>query len=356
MVKILYIMGTEASGKTTVGVGLALFLKKKGIKLGYLKPIGSSHWPTQNEDEDAILLKEVLGLTCSLDSVSPLNVGPLYLSSTRSREQYRESFLKAMEEMRCQDLDLLLVGGAKNPYILSSQEMDDVSLARELNASALFIANVNNDYALDRAILFNRYLKSQGVEVLGTIFNNVPTPILEKARGIHKPIMERQDHPVIGVIPASPELTSPTVKEYLDVLGGELLVGEEYLDRRVDDIVVGTMTIEGALKYLRRSPNKAVIVGGDRSDMALTALETSTSVLVLTGGLYPNVKVLSQAEEKKVPVILVHFDTYHTIEQLHTVSHRIKPNNEVALDLAQKNIERYCELTPLWSLLGMSGV
>jgi len=75
----------------------------------------------------------------------------------------------------------------------------------------------------------------------------------------------------------------------------------------------------------------------------------------LTGGLYPNVKVLSQAEEKKVPVILVHFDTYHTIEQLHTVSHRIKPNNEVALDLAQKNIERYCDLTPLWSLLGLSG-
>ncbi len=353
--KKLYIMGAEASGKTTIGVGLALFLKKKGLRLGYFKPIGSSHWPTQQEDEDAVLLKDVLGLASNLKSISPLNIGPLYLSSTRSRDQYRQSFLAAMEDMKKQTFDLLLVGGATNPFILSSQGLDDISLARDLGASAIFIANVNHDFGLDQAILYNRYLKSQGVEVLGTVFNNVPTPILEKARGIHKPIMENHGFSVMGVIPASPELTSPTVKEYLDVLGGELLVGEDYLDRRVDDIVIGTMTIEGALKYLRRSANKAVIVGGDRSDMALTALETNTSVLVLTGGLYPNVKVLSQAEEKKVPVILVHFDTYHAIEQLHMVSHRIKSDNKVALELAEKNIERYCELSALWSLLDISG-
>ena len=254
-------MGTEASGKTTIGVGLALFLKKKGLKLGYLKPIGTSHWPTQQEDEDAVLLKDVLGLTCDFKSISPLNIGPLYLSSTRSRDHYRQSVLAALDDMKSQAFDLLLIGGATNPFILSSQRLDDISLARELKASVIFIANVNNDYGLDQGILYNRFIKSQGVEVLGTVFNNVPSPILEKAKGIHRPIMEGHGFNVMGIIPASPELTSPTVKEYLDILGGELLVGEDYLDRRVDDIVIGTMTIEGALKYLRRSPNKAVIVG-----------------------------------------------------------------------------------------------
>lgn len=55
----------------------------------------------------------------------------------------------------------------------------------------------------------------------------------------------------------------------------------------VEDIVIGTMAIESALGYLRRTANKAVIIGGDRLEAALYALETSTAALILTGGLYP---------------------------------------------------------------------
>jgi len=114
------------------------------------------------------------------------------------------------------------------------------------------------------------------------------------------------------------------------------------LNRLVEDVVIGSMTIDGALSYLRRAPNKAVITGGDRSDLAITALETSTSVLILTGGLYPDVSVLSRAIEKKVPVILVHYDTYTTIERLHEVTRRIRPEDEIGIQIAKKNIADHC--------------
>jgi len=61
---------------------------------------------------------------------------------------------------------------------------------------------------------------------------------------------------------------------------------------------------------------KAVIMGGDRADMAVTALETDTSCLILTGNLFPPAQVLSLADEKNVPVILVPYDTYTTVEKL----------------------------------------
>lgn len=107
------------------------------------------------------------------------------------------------------------------------------------------------------------------------------------------------------------------------------------------------MTIEGALGYLRRAPNKALITGGDRSDMALTALETSTSVIILTGGLYPDVGVLSRAEEKGVPVILVHEDTFTTVESLHRVYRSIHPDNTDAIRVVSENIEKYVDWKPV---------
>ena len=38
-------------------------------------------------------------------------------------------------------------------------------------------------------------------------------------------------------------------------------------------MLVGAMSVESALSYFRRKPNKAVITGGDRADIQLAALE-----------------------------------------------------------------------------------
>jgi len=115
------------------------------------------------------------------------------------------------------------------------------------------------------------------------------------------------------------------------------------MDRIVEDIVIGAMTAESALGYLRRAANKAVITGGDRSEVALAALETNTSALILTGGLYPDVKVIARAEEKGIPLILVHYDTYSTIERMSAVSRRITAGDEKAIKTAVENTEKHVE-------------
>lgn len=84
-------------------------------------------------------------------------------------------------------------------------------------------------------------------------------------------------------------------------------------------------------------------MGGDRADMALATLETSTSALILTGGLYPDVKVVSRAAEKGVPVILVHYDTYTAIEKISEISRRISPGDAAGIKIAKENIERHCD-------------
>jgi BioD-like phosphotransacetylase family protein len=180
------------------------------------------------------------------------------------------------------------------------------------------------------------------VPIMGTIFSNVPRPLYAKTEGVYRPILEKTGYKTLGVIPTRPEIAAPTVGEYYDMLGGEILTGHDHLDLQVEDMIIGGMTMASALTYLRRASNKAVILGGDRADLALAALETSTSVLILTGGLYPDVKVIARAEEKKVPIILVHYDTYTTIEKIGQVSRHIKPTDKVSIGVALENIVTHC--------------
>lgn len=340
--KSLYLMGTPGSGKTVVALGLAQKFRKEGYKVGYFKPLANNRSLTGNADMDAILMKDVLNLKAPLNSLAPLNVNPSYLSFKSSLEEAMDNIIKAYDEVS-DGYEVMLVDGALSMDIMGSVGLDCVSLAKKLGSNALLVHKIENDFSLDKAIFLSKYLNYAGVPAAGVVFSNVSRPLYSKTEGVYRPIMEQMGFKTLGVFPARPEIASPTVAEYYLALGGEILAGHDRTNLLVEDVVIGAMTIEGALTYLRRTANKAVILGGDRADLALAALETSTSVLILTGGLYPDVKVIARAEEKQVPVIMVHYDTYTTIEKLSQVSRYIKPADKEGIRVALENIELYCE-------------
>ncbi|OPY57370.1 MAG: Phosphate acetyltransferase [Pelotomaculum sp. PtaU1.Bin035] len=340
--KNLYVMGTAGSGKTSVAVGLALKFHEEGYRVAYFKPVGSAANGTAHEDEDAILMKQILQMEHPLETIVPYIAGTAYLSGYKHSCVSVKAIRQAYETIAT-GMDLVIIGGASFPHIMGCLGLDAVSLALGLQAIPLFLIRIESDYSLDLAIFFNNYLECKGIATLGNIFHNVPHSLLAKTEGIYRPILEERGYRILGIIPTHPEITSPTVKEYFEVLGGEILAGKENLDRVVEDVVIGAMTVESALGYLRRTANKIVITGGDRSEVALSALETSTAAIILTGGLYPNVKVIARAEEKGTPVILVYDDTYTTIEKMSAVTRRIRATDRQAINIAVENIENHCD-------------
>ncbi|MCL6478048.1 MAG: phosphotransacetylase family protein [Peptococcaceae bacterium] len=339
--KSLFIMGTPKSGKTAVSVGLALKFQQQGYKVSYLKPVGSVTGTAGREDEDGVLMKSVLKMGHSLKDIVPFTAGPSYLSGSRSCEPL-QSILNSYRKVS-EGADIVIVGGAAFPHIMGCAGLDSITLAKELKSTAVFLIHIENDFSVDNAIFINSYLECRGIPVAGNIFNNVPRLLLAKTEGIYQPLIEERGYRSLGIVPHRAEIASPTVAEYYETLGGEILSGEEHLDRLVEDVIIGAMTIESALGYLRRAPNKAVITGGDRADIALAALETSTSALILTGGLYPDVKVIARAGEKGVPVLLVHYDTYTTLERCAEISRRIRPEDRKSIEMALENVEKYID-------------
>jgi len=338
-VKNIYTLGPTGSGKTAMAVGLALKLQQEGYKVSYFKPVGNTMGGA-NKDEDASLMQRVLNMNHSLDTIVPCITGPSYLSGYKKMESL-EQILSSYQKI-AKNSDIVIIGGSGNPYILASFGLDAAALAAKMDAVALFMIRIENDFSLDQAIFYNKYFLNYGISVIGNVFNNVPRPLLSKTEGVYKKILEEKGLKTVGIIPVRANMASPTVAEYYEVLGGEILTGEDSMDRLIEDVIIGAMTLESALGYLRRAPNKAIITGGDRADLALAALETSTSALILTGGLYPDVKVVARAAEKEVPVILVHYDTYTTIEKINEVSRHIRPDDKLSIRIAQENTEKYC--------------
>jgi BioD-like phosphotransacetylase family protein len=110
------------------------------------------------------------------------------------------------------------------------------------------------------------------------------------------------------------------------------------MDRVVEGVFIGAMTMETALKYMRRHRRKAIITGGDRSDIQLAALSTDTSCLILTGGMYPANQVVSKAYEKGIPILVTRYDTLATSEMVDNLIARIEPQDTEKVRLVEKAV------------------
>ena len=86
--------------------------------------------------------------------------------------------------------------------------------------------------------------------------------------------------------------------------------------------------------------HKVIITGGDRADIVLSALQTNVTGIILTGNLFPDLTVISAAKEKKVPLILVPYDTYTTASMVeNTVADLQLHEAEICKELVEKHVD-----------------
>jgi BioD-like phosphotransacetylase family protein len=193
---------------------------------------------------------------------------------------------------------------------------------------------------VDKALAAAYSVRSHGAQILGVVINGVAEEEREEMAGVARPALEERGLEVLGIVPRAEELAPLTPRQLAEALHARTLAGEAGLDRRVDSILVGAMTVDQAIRGLRRYRNVALITGGDRADIQIAACEVSTSCLILTGGIYPDQIVISKADDLKIPVLLVPDDTYTTAQRVEAVEPQLSPEKE-KLGLVQRLIEDY---------------
>ncbi|MDR0338775.1 MAG: hypothetical protein LBH65_00690, partial [Desulfovibrio sp.] len=147
---------------------------------------------------------------------------------------------------------------------------------------------------------------------------------MAEIESVIRPYLERKGVRVLGIIPRDPLMGSIRAHELADGLGGCLVAAKGRADGMVENFLIGTMQVENFMIYFRRNPNAAVIVGGDRADVQLVAIEGKCPCLVLTGNLFPNDIIISHADSLNVPIVMVRQDTYTVAKKMENLLTRHK--------------------------------
>lgn len=340
--KSIYIVSySPFSGKTAFALGLAQCLKDEGIDIGYFKPVsvGTEIRPGKFLDRDVILMKKILGLRETIDEISPpiaMRIGTYEFGKKILEDQdfFRKRIIEAYEKIK-EKHEFIIIEGRHQIQSLFTFKLDSITLSKILDSKILLISRG----VIDEVSLQKSLIEGMDAKLLGTVFNNIGQPMINKIEGELIPMLKRLNIKFYGFIPEKTELNSPSVEEYHRALGGQILVGKEHLNKLVESAHIGAMRTESALKFLKRYRNYALITGGDRSDLIYNTLETDMALLILTGNIYPDVKILIKAEEKKVPVLLVNHETSVTYNISSTVTAGLAPHQTNKLDLIKTSIE-----------------
>jgi len=352
----LYVTSTNRfSGKTAVCLALGKRFQSDGYQVGYLKPLSVQPWLSQGRvaDEDAAFVKEVLGLTAQPWELSPVVLTPEMLRVRLTYDQEEDLMPKirlAYQEAAAGKDILLLEGGGslREGYVVG---LPTPIVATELCSNILVVIRYRSEVRL-----FDDTLAAQtrlGDGMCGIILNRIPNEVFSFVADLAVPYFEKRGIPVFGILPEAHALTALTVGELRDVLDAEILTKYYRPQSLVENLTIGAMTAEAALSRLRKYRNKAVITGGDRTDIQLAALETSTTCLILTGNLHPSGLVIKQAEEFGVPILLVRTNTMETIEQIETIYGKTRLGQTAKLTKFQELLDENIDFNRLTEAIGL---
>ena len=325
MAKGLYIGATRAySGKNMLSVGIGLRLQKEGLGVGYMKPVGAI--PMEKEgikgDEDAFFVQEVLNIEQPAELVTPVLETQDFkmLAFSGNGSDHMPEIAKAYQTL-AKDRDVMLVSGSGHTLSGKYCRLDGIRTIRELGLKAIIVDRLLHEVNYDVLMAIKEQL---GDSMIGTVLNDIPPSFMTEIESVIRPYLERNGIPVLGIIPRDPLMGSIRAHELAERLGGRLVAAQGRADGMVENFLIGTMQVENFMTYFRRHPNSAVIVGGDRADVQLVAIEGNCPCLVLTGNLFPNDIILSRADTLNVPIVMVRQDTYTVAKKMEDLLSRHK--------------------------------
>jgi BioD-like phosphotransacetylase family protein len=342
------------AGKSALCLALAMKLKEKGLKVGYMKPVGTIIVNKDGElaDDDAVSMKKMLGLEERLDEISPILFTHQLLEDVlEGKEKQLATKLEKTFRQVSKDKDVVVLesaGGINGSAVLG---LSDSEVARITGSRILLVSKYYDEYTVDRITTYLKLLPPDA-EILGIIFNNTSVERMSFVREKVAPYFDRKCIPVLGIIPENRELKTISAREIAGGLNGQVLAGKDNLDVTVEGIVVGAMSPDSAIKVFRRKHNRALITGGDRADLQMAAMEARLPVIILTGNLYPASPVLGRAEEMGVPVVLVPDDTITTVDHMETLMKQVRVRNMRKADIMKSMFDEHVDTEKIISALG----
>jgi phosphate acetyltransferase len=356
MTKTIFIASAEAySGKSIVALGLMNMLLGKAGKIGYFKPIINQD-PKETKDVHIQTIIEHFGLSINFeDAYAYTRQEAMQHLESESQGEMIETIISKFKKLE-EKYDIIILEGSDFIGEGAAFEFESNALiAKNLNAPAILVVSGENKSTAQiiQAVL-NLYhnFETREIQVLAVVANIVQPKQAEDVRQLLK--TQLPEDIILAVIPADKGLSSPTVKDIYEVLGGKLLFGGEHLSNQVDNFITGAMQVPNFLNHIKE--NVLIVTPGDRGDIILSSLQANLSTsypkvagIVLTAGSEPDEPVIRLIEglQNVVPIIFVKTGTFQAITQIAAVKARISPDNTQKIQLGIDTFNKYVDVLEL---------
>lgn len=352
----LYITSTTPyAGKSALCVGLGRRFQKDGYRIGYMRPLTTAKTCIGEcvVDEEASSMQQLLGLADSASAIWPVSLDSVAVEGIlRGEERDYVAVVKSAFAQVSRNKDIVLLeGGSRSSQGLAIGLAADL-IAEMVDARVLVVAKydvpavvVLDDLLADKARL--------GKRMLGVVLNGVERNRLDYVRQLVVPFLAKRDIPTLAVMPMERVFSSVSIRELADALQGDIICRPDLAGELVENLMVGAMSVDTALTYFRHKLNKAVITGGDRPDIQLAALETSTRCLILTGNLRPNPLIINRAEESGVAILMSKHDTMTTVQIAEQTMSRTRFHQEKKVERFQRMLADTMDFDMLYQSLGL---
>ena len=331
----------KSAGKTSLIVGLA---KAAGKASGYIKPLGDRLLYRKKRlwDYDAALVANVFGLE---DNPEEMTIG---FEHAKLKYMYDADGMKdKLNEMlaaAAEGKDLVFIEGGESLSYGSSLNLDAVAIASLLNARLVLVAGGSEGTIVDDIAFLKRYVDLKGTDFAGVIINKVRN--VEDYKSTHLADVIALGVNVLGVVPFEGEMTKLSVGHLSERLLAKVVAGEQGLDQKVNAIMVGAMSTNAALQNpLFKKDGKLVITGGDRTDLVLASIESNTAGIILTNNVLPPSNIVSKAQERGIPLLLVPFDTYQTASQIESIDPLLTKDDTRKMEIITQMVKEHVSLS-----------
>ena len=347
MKKIVVASMRGNAGKTSIMAGLISLVKDK--KFAYAKPLGDRliYRKKRSWDYDASLMINLLQRQGEMET----HFEKITLGFDHARLKYmydQEGIKNALSEI------VTDIGGNNDVLFIESGEdlasgaylnLDPLSITKYVDGKLVIVVSGDSDSVLDDIKFIEKYMRIEDVNFGGVIINK--TNNVEEFETTCSPSIAEMGVDIIGVIPYDAQLTYFTLEFLAEKLLARVLAGEENLRKVVKNIIIGTPSASTqekqpfSIKPNLREGNQLMIIAGDKSDMILTALEQDAAGIILTYDIVPHQNIISRAEERGIPILLVGMDTFQTAQTIDNMEPLLKKDDKEKIELLSRLIEKH---------------
>ncbi len=352
----IYIAGTsQHSGKTLVSLGLCAALRDRGLKVSYMKPVGQRTVEVNGAhvDEDVILINTVYDLDNDPADCNPVTIPSGFTTEFVSERKSRQPLIKRILDSYdriSQDADLVIVEGTGHAGVGSIIGMGNAQVSAILGTGAMIVTGGGLGRPVDEFALNKAMFDQEGCRIIGMVANKFLPQKIDELKPLLAQWLADDDARLLGVVPYEAILSELTMRQIASETGAEIIHGEQYLDRRITECIIGAQYSHRLLQSFK--PGVLAIIPGDRDDLILAAIsseelssETAGTIGVcITGGIMPHHSVLRLIERSQAPVIAIREGTYEVASEISDVVGKMLPSDTEKIKTGQRVVKRAVDL------------